>query len=176
MPQSRDSPPAARPPHRRGRSPRNGSNRTARHGLALDAIGGAGLTFERAYTTAPLCTPSRYALLTGWYASTASLGGRYTKPPAQIAFQAYLSRKQNVSTLAAVMRRGGYLAGFVGKYHIGRALQPAECLPLASGPNASLAQAAASSTEVGGGRSPICAPTADHWQACARGAEEALRV
>ena len=144
----------------------------ASHGLTpnLDAIGASGLTFERAYTTAPLCTPSRYALLTGRYASTASLGGRYTKPPAQIAFQAYLSRKQNVSTLAAVMRRGGYLAGFVGKYHIGRALQPAECLPLVSGPNASLALAAASSTEVGGGRSPVCAPTADHWQACARAA------
>ena len=63
-------------------------------------------------------------------------------------FNAYLSRKQNVSTLAAVMRRGGYLAGFVGKYHIGRALQPAECLPLVSGPNASLAQAEVASAKV----------------------------
>ena len=151
----------------------------ASHGLTpnLDAIGGAGLTFERAYTTAPLCTPSRYALLTGRYASTASLGGRYTKPPAQIAFQAYLSRKQNVSTLAAVMRRGGYLAGFVGKYHIGRALQPAECLPLVSGPNASLAQAAASSTAVGGGRSPnLRSHRRPLASVRARGAEEALRV
>ena len=46
----------------------------ASHGLTptIDKVAQAGLTFEHAYTTAPLCTPSRYSLLTGRYASTAA--------------------------------------------------------------------------------------------------------
>lgn len=46
----------------------------AEHGLSpnLDRLAREGLTYMRAYTTAPLCTPSRFSLLTGRYASNAS--------------------------------------------------------------------------------------------------------
>ena len=43
----------------------------ASHGLMpeLNGLARRGVTFSSAYTVAPLCTPSRYALLTGTYAS-----------------------------------------------------------------------------------------------------------
>ena len=120
----------------------------AEHGLTptMDALARAGATFSRAYTTSPLCTPSRYSLFTGRYSSTAGgqVGGPARGLPAaatgtasipevwqrgvrQVAFQTYLSKKDNVSTMAHVFRRAGYWTGFVGKYHFGHPLHPADC-------------------------------------------------
>ena len=44
----------------------------AAHGLtpALDRLRATGVNFARAYTTAPLCSPSRYCVITGRHASS----------------------------------------------------------------------------------------------------------
>ena len=49
----------------------------AAHGLSpnIDSLARDGVTFTRAYTTTPLCTPARFSLLTGRFAANASGGG-----------------------------------------------------------------------------------------------------
>ncbi|KAL3927946.1 MAG: hypothetical protein SGPRY_002600 [Prymnesium sp.] len=95
----------------------------------LDGLARDGLTFTHAYTTSPLCTPSRYSLLTGRYAST----GVQIKPSQavggvkQVAFQTYLSKRDNITTMAHVFRRAGYRTGFLGKYHVGHPIHPSDC-------------------------------------------------
>ena len=119
------------------------------HGLTpqLDGLAQRGLTFANAYSVAPLCTPSRYALLTGTYASRAardrsgstnesaaapSISLRSLPLPSvrQVDFQVFLqhhSRLPPTQTLARVLGSAGYMTGHLGKYHVGHSLQPADC-------------------------------------------------
>ena len=82
----------------------------------LDALARDGLTFSRAYTTAPLCTPSRFSLLTGRYASNASSITAH-RPWNLVGFNAFLTGAE--PTVAHRLRRSGYSTCFVGKYHLG---------------------------------------------------------
>ena len=90
----------------------------ADHGLSphLDALARDGLTFERAYTTAPLCTPSRFSLLTGRYASNASSITAH-RPWNLVGFNTFLTGPE--PTIAHRLQRAGYATCFVGKYHLG---------------------------------------------------------
>lgn len=98
----------------------------AQHGLTphIDSVGSTGLTFERAYTTAPLCTPSRYSLLTGRYASSSTTvsisDARSGVGP--IRFNTWLHKEAN-ETLAGRLRQRGYRSGFVGKWHVSRGIE-----------------------------------------------------
>ena len=97
----------------------------AKHGLSpnLDALAASGAVFERAYTTAPLCTPSRFSLLTGLYASNSSSITAH-RPWSLVGFNTFLTGKE--PTVAHRLTRIGYLTGFVGKYHIGFPLPKAQ--------------------------------------------------
>ena len=93
----------------------------APHGLTpnMDGIGRSGVVFENAFTTSPLCTPSRYSLLTGRYASSAPLvargqGNGGVRP---IKFNVWLDGQAN-ATIAGQLRRRGYRCGFAGKWHV----------------------------------------------------------
>jgi arylsulfatase A-like enzyme len=117
----------------------------ATHGLTpeLDKVAQHGITFTDAYTVAPLCTPSRYALLTGSYASRGardrvsgepalSSGERTAVPVSarQVDFQVFLahhSRTLPTPTIGRTLREAGYLTGLLGKYHVGHSLQPSDC-------------------------------------------------
>jgi arylsulfatase A-like enzyme len=103
----------------------------------LDALAREGVVFERAFTTAPLCTPSRFALLTGRYASNASSIVSH-RPWNMVGFNTFLTGAE--PTLAARLRRAGYATGFCGKYHLG--------FPLSKGPQSAKARGRA---KFGGG-------------------------
>ena len=75
-------------------------------------LAGAGLTFERAYTTAPLCTPSRFTLLTGRYAANASSIPSH-RPWNMVGFNTFLTGDE--PTIAHRLQRAGYSTCFVGK-------------------------------------------------------------
>jgi arylsulfatase A len=76
----------------------------------LDALARDGLTFQRAYTTAPLCTPSRFSLLTGRYSANASSIAAH-RPWNMVGFNTFLTGKE--PTLAHRLQRVGYLTCFV---------------------------------------------------------------
>lgn len=87
---------------------------------AIDQLAEQGMKFNNAYTVAPMCTPSRYALLTGQYA------GRCNAPefldqypqdqPYSVAWNTYLSSSDK--TLPKILSGKDYFTGMVGKWHI----------------------------------------------------------
>jgi len=85
----------------------------------LEALAREGATFERFYVTTPACTPSRYSLLTGRYASRspAVLAGFDHDEPLNIHFNATLSASE--PNLIRGLSQMGYTTGIVGKWHNG---------------------------------------------------------
>jgi hypothetical protein len=90
----------------------------------IDGLAKDGITFERAYTTAPLCTPSRFSLLTGRYASNASSIVSH-RPWNLVGFNTFLTSEE--PTIAHRLRRSGYATCFVGK--VRRASSARGCIP-----------------------------------------------
>ena len=86
----------------------------ATHGLSphLDKLARDGITFERAYANTPLCTPSRFALLTGRYASSATSIPAH-RPWSMVGFNTFLTGAEE--TVAHRLRRLGYATCFCGK-------------------------------------------------------------
>ncbi len=87
----------------------------------IDRLISSGVTFERAYATCPLCTPSRASMFTGDYAFTHGMGTNcdmYHALGKELADPDRLLHKQ---LLAA-----DYRCGFVGKWHVGVEKSPAD--------------------------------------------------
>lgn len=79
----------------------------------VDELVRRGMAFTRAYSTAAICAPSRYAVLTGNYVFRGRRAdGTWAHcTPSQIL--------ENQDTLADVLRGEGYRTAFVGKLHLG---------------------------------------------------------
>tara|TARA_Y100000588_G_scaffold393765_1_gene511048 strand:+ start:3381 stop:4826 length:1446 start_codon:yes stop_codon:yes gene_type:complete len=71
----------------------------------LDAFAAEGVRFDRAYTTAPQCAPSRASIFTG--RSPVALGVTRFTQPAPKHFQFFTD----------VLRDNGYFVGLTGRYH-----------------------------------------------------------
>jgi arylsulfatase A-like enzyme len=80
----------------------------------LDRFGNEGIVFDRAFTAAPQCVPSRTALMTG-RSPVAARMGRFSAPlPADVV------------TAPEVLRTRGYYTGVAGRYfHLDGAVNPA---------------------------------------------------
>src|SRR5205823_7920203 len=79
----------------------------------LDKLAATGMRFVDAHCAAAVCTPSRYALLTGQYA--------WRHPPAQriLSGVAPLAVPLDRLTVPKLLRTAGYATGVVGKWHLG---------------------------------------------------------
>jgi arylsulfatase A-like enzyme len=78
----------------------------------LDRLAREGLRFTDAHATASVCTPTRYAFLTGKYA--------WRQPGTGIApGNATLLIAPGTPTVASVLKQAGYRTGLVGKWHLG---------------------------------------------------------
>ena len=72
----------------------------------IDRLAATGVTFTRAYTTCPLCTPARAGLFTGIYPHTA---GAWTNN---------LPLGDNIKTMGQRLADAGYDTAYVGKWHL----------------------------------------------------------
>jgi arylsulfatase A-like enzyme len=78
----------------------------------LDRLAREGLRFTDAHTTASVCTPTRFALLTGQYAwRQKGTGIAAGDTPALI--------RPGTPTLTSMLKSAGYHNGLVGKWHLG---------------------------------------------------------
>lgn len=90
----------------------------------LDALASAGIVFRDFYVASPICTPSRYALLTGKHpARLGEFGVLWPPTPGGMPPEEY--------TLAEWLRENGYATGIAGKWHLGHS--DASLLPLNQG-------------------------------------------
>lgn len=72
----------------------------------LDRLAGAGIRFDRGYTTCPVCSPARAGIFSGLYPSKA---GPFTNN---------LSLNDNRRHMGQYFRQDGYQTAYVGKWHL----------------------------------------------------------
>ncbi len=86
---------------------------------AIDSLARDGAVFERFYVTTSVCTPSRYSLLTGRYASRSltALAESEQDEPIYVHFNALLESRE--TNLVRALADLGYVTGIVGKWHNG---------------------------------------------------------
>lgn len=89
----------------------------------IDRLAGRGIKFTSAYSTCCVCSPSRASILTGKYPArlhlTDYIGAREPKD-AKLRVPRWNPFLQAVEhTLARVLKMAGYVAGIIGKWHLG---------------------------------------------------------
>ncbi len=79
---------------------------------AIDQLGAEGIRFTEAHTAGAVCTPSRYALLTGRY---------FWRTPPQQNYWGYLNPciEPERETMGDLLQNSGYTTACVGKWHLG---------------------------------------------------------
>lgn len=84
------------------------------HTPNIDAIADAGVTFNKAYVSAPVCAPSRAGLLTGRYQQRFSFEKNLTRPEDKVHGMA-----QGEKTIGDHFQAGDYETAAIGKWHVG---------------------------------------------------------
>jgi len=88
----------------------------------LDKLAANGLRFTNAFSAAPMCTPSRFGLLTGRYPGHCShpdfLADYPTDEPYIIAWNTFVD--SSIPTVARILSQNGYTTGMAGKWHVGK--------------------------------------------------------
>lgn len=79
----------------------------------LDRLASQGMTFTDAHSTSSVCTPSRYAILTGRYNWRSRLQNGVLN-----GYSAPLI-KEGLPTVASLLRSNGYTTMCIGKWHLG---------------------------------------------------------
>lgn len=89
----------------------------------MDALIQQGMRFDRAYTTSPVCVPSRYATLTGRYPSRSRAFDEFDHARALSIENVFIrgtvapTIEPGDPTIAHAMKAGGYVTALIGKYH-----------------------------------------------------------
>ncbi len=85
----------------------------------IEKLADEGAAFSRFYITSALCTPSRYSVLTGRYATRSPyFQSRYPAGTrANLQWDAFIDESE--TNLVKEMKKAGYKTGFVGKWHNG---------------------------------------------------------
>lgn len=81
-----------------------------------------GVTFTRAYAAAPMCGPSRAAILTGQYPQRHGFEFNPEHAPGVTVDYNQLGLDPSTRTLAEALRLRGYRTALIGKWHLGPAI------------------------------------------------------
>jgi len=79
----------------------------------VDRMAAEGIRFTDFYVAAPLCSPSRAALLTGCYPTRIGMGNWVLRPDSNKGIHPH------EITLAELLKTRGYTCGCIGKWHVG---------------------------------------------------------
>ena len=90
----------------------------------IDRLARAGARFTNAYAAAPICSPTRAALMTGKYPArlnlTDWLPGRPDRPDQRLLHPVIVQELPlSEKTLPASLKKAGYVTGHIGKWHLG---------------------------------------------------------
>ena len=96
----------------------------------LDGLAAQGMRFTDAHTPSSVCSPTRYAVLTGRYAWRSSLKRGVLGPWAPPIIPA------DRLTVPALLRQQGYATAMFGKWHLGLTFATTDGRPVAPGPDA----------------------------------------
>ncbi len=85
----------------------------------IDKLAAEGMKFHNGYVSSAVCTPSRYSILTGQYASRSrALKKNYPHGgPVSLTWNTYLV--DGDMTVGSFLKDEGYFSGMVGKWHLG---------------------------------------------------------
>ena len=78
---------------------------------AMDSLVREGISFDNAFCTAPVCSPSRSTLLTGLYPSQAGIPGNLNDPSPPLS--------TGLMTVGKRLQQAGYETVYHGKWHLG---------------------------------------------------------
>lgn len=81
----------------------------------MDRLCEEGMVFTHFYISAPVCTPSRYNLLTGNYASRALVSKEDDDGMIRLGWNSKI--REETPQIASYLKNAGYYTGFVGKNH-----------------------------------------------------------
>lgn len=83
----------------------------------IDRLADEGIKFTQFYAAAPVCSPSRAALMTGKYNFNAGLFGNVAPPHRDPEGKSGLPTEE--ITMAELFKNNGYRTGLIGKWHLG---------------------------------------------------------
>lgn len=89
----------------------------------MDRLAKEGIVFDNFYAGAPVCSPSRFALITGRNSGHATIRGNATIQGGTVGYKGNtMVRRASIlpsdSTIANVMQAAGYSTALMGKWHI----------------------------------------------------------
>ena len=83
----------------------------------LDKLASQGMKFVNAYAAAPVCTPTRTALMTGRYPAKTKVG--LMEPLRSPALDSAYGLTADIPTLGGMIKARGYETALIGKWHLG---------------------------------------------------------
>lgn len=83
----------------------------------IDKLASQGIKFMQAYSAAPICTPTRAALMTGRYPARIPVGLK--EPLTAVSKDSALGLTSQYPSIASLMKAAGYKTALIGKWHLG---------------------------------------------------------
>jgi len=83
----------------------------------LDRLASQGIKFVNAYSAAPICTPTRTALMTGRYPARTPVG--LIEPLTAAHRDSSFGLTKETPSVATLLGESGYETGLIGKWHLG---------------------------------------------------------